>query len=183
MILLAQLLAVVAFVALALAILIVLRRSAKLLASTRDSQRLRRDVAELAGRIDQSLGGVAGQIDAVRRHSISAEDIAESISAARDAVTRYEVEAHALGGPAGTDELREGIAAELERAARALEMVDHGCAILASARAGSRELEAQTSIKRGYLNVLHAREAIARHAARSVALGKREQTSLFQRRA
>ena len=27
-----------------------------------------------------------------------------------------------------------------------------------------RELEAQTSIKRGYLNLLHAREAIARHA-------------------
>ena len=28
-----------------------------------------------------------------------------------------------------------------------------------------RELEAQTAIKRGYLNLLHAREAIARHAA------------------
>ena len=27
--------------------------------------------------------------------------------------------------------------------------------------------EAQTSIKRGYLNLIHAREAIARHAARA----------------
>ena len=31
-------------------------------------------------------------------------------------------------------------------------------------RGGARELEAQTSIKRGYLNLIHAREAIARQA-------------------
>ena len=44
-------------------------------------------------------------------------------------------------------------------------MVEHGCAILAVGSGRHRELEAQTAIKRGYLNVLHAREAIARHAA------------------
>ena len=41
-------------------------------------------------------------------------------------------------------------------------MVEHGANILASVRGGARELEAQTSIKRGYLNLIHAREAIAR---------------------
>ena len=41
-------------------------------------------------------------------------------------------------------------------------MVEHGATILAPVRRGGRELEAQTSIKRGYLNLLHAREAIAR---------------------
>ena len=46
-------------------------------------------------------------------------------------------------------------------------MVEHGAAILAQVRRGGRELEAQTSIKRGYLNLIHAREAIARHAARA----------------
>jgi hypothetical protein len=54
--------------------------------------------------------------------------------------------------------------AELERAQRALGMVEHGASILVMARRGPRELEAQTSIKRGYLNLIHAREAIARHA-------------------
>jgi len=49
-------------------------------------------------------------------------------------------------------------------------MVEHGATILASVRRGQRELEAQTSIKRGYLNLMHAREAIARHAARAEAL-------------
>jgi hypothetical protein len=53
---------------------------------------------------------------------------------------------------------------ELERAERALAMVEHGAAILAQVRRRGRELEAQTAIKRGYLNLLHAREAIARQA-------------------
>ena len=55
---------------------------------------------------------------------------------------------------------------DLGRAKRAIDMVEHGATILASVRRGQRELEAQTSIKRGYLNLIHAREAIARHAAR-----------------
>jgi hypothetical protein len=43
-------------------------------------------------------------------------------------------------------------------------MVDHGAKILAQVRRRGREVEAQTSIKRGYLNLIHAREAILRHA-------------------
>ena len=178
---LAELLAIAAFVALALAIIIVVRRGLRLIADTRDTQRFRRGVADLSSRIEQSLAGVGGRIDAVRRHTAGAEDIGENIAAARDAVAKYEVEARALRGPAGANEIRDAIVAELERAARALEMVDHGCSILASARIGSRGLEAETAIKRGYLNVLHAREAIARHAARTAALGKRQPTGLFDR--
>ena len=160
MIQLAELLAIAAAVALALAILIFIRRAAKVIAESRETQHFRIGVADLAARVDQSLGGVAGRIDAVRRKTAAAEDIAGNIAAARDAIV-----------------------AELERAARALEMVDHGRTILTAASVRGREIEAQTAIKRGYLNVIHAREAIARHAARSVALGKREQTGLFERRA
>jgi hypothetical protein len=46
-------------------------------------------------------------------------------------------------------------------------MVEHGANMLAASRRGSRQLEAQTSIKRGYLNLIHAREAIARQAIRA----------------
>ena len=62
------------------------------------------------------------------------------------------------------DDVRAALLFELERAGRALEMVAHGCELLATMRSGYRELEAQTAVKRGYLNALHAREAIARHA-------------------
>ncbi|HXG40826.1 MAG TPA: hypothetical protein VNJ28_07780, partial [Candidatus Limnocylindrales bacterium] len=74
------------------------------------------------------------------------------------------------------------IVAELERAGRALEMVEHGRSILASARRGGRELEAQTSIKRGYLNLLHAREAIRRHAAEARRLELEGPDREFRRR-
>ena len=77
-----------------------------------------------------------------------------------DAVRRKQV---------GPETITETVAA-LERAHRALEMVEHGTSILGAARRGSRELEAQTSIKRGYLNLLHAREALARHALEAQAL-------------
>ncbi|MGH2512091.1 MAG: hypothetical protein ACRDGQ_05340, partial [Candidatus Limnocylindrales bacterium] len=81
------------------------------------------------------------------------------------AVERYQQEATKLHGPVPAEEVRSALLGELERAGRALEMVSHGCELLAAARSGYHELEAQTAVKRGYLNALHAREAIARHAA------------------
>jgi hypothetical protein len=71
--------------------------------------------------------------------------------------------------PAGLGGVRDDIVAELERASRALDMVEHGRSIMASARVRGREIEAQTAVKRGYLNLLHAREAIVRHAGRAAA--------------
>ena len=88
----------------------------------------------------------------------------DTVAAATDADVRYTDEARGMRGPSSAMAIRSELVADLERAERALGMVEHGASILAAARRGSRELEAQTSIKRGYLNLLHAREAIARHA-------------------
>ena len=95
---------------------------------------------------------------------------AQQVLASIDAVEKYAEEGRALHPPADGGRIRDDIVAELERAKRALEMIDHGVSIQASARSGGREIEAQTAIKRGYLNVLHAREAIARHAADAATL-------------
>jgi hypothetical protein len=161
---LAILLPILAFVALGALAAIVLRRAGRVLAETRDADRFRRLVADLAARIETSLDGVSDRIDAVRRHQVTAEEIEANLSAATDAVRRYAEEARGFPSPSRLADVRSGFIDELDRAARALEMVEHGCAILASARVGGRELEAHTAIKRGYLNILHAREAIARHA-------------------
>lgn len=182
MLLLAQLLAIVALIALALAIAIFVRRAARLLAETREIDRFRRTVADLATRIEKSLDGVATRVDGVRRHSVAAAAVVANLEAASDAVARYAEEAQTLRGPEGAIEIRDGIVLELEHAARALQMVEHGCAILGAASVGGRELEAQTAIKRGYLNILHAREALARHAARAAELGGTERTRFFARR-
>jgi hypothetical protein len=156
---------IVAFVALVLIFTFVLRRTGRIVGLTREVERFRRSVDDLSGRIDTSLGGVIDRIDAVRRHQVPPDSIGDNLAAARDAVERYEQEASKLHGPVPADDVRAALLAELERAGRALEMVAHGCDLLSATRSGYRELEAQTAVKRGYLNALHAREAIARHAA------------------
>jgi hypothetical protein len=177
------LLPIMAFIALAAGLIVVFRGTARIAARTREINRFRGAVSDLAARVDHSLGSAAGQIDAVRHHQAGPELISQTVVDATEAFERYGDEARALKGPRRAQAIRDDLVAELERASRALGMVEHGANMLASSRRGSRNLEAQTSIKRGYLNVLHAREAIARHAVRSVALGKREQTGLFERRA
>jgi hypothetical protein len=159
------LLPVAAFVALALGVFTVLRRAGRIVARTREVEHFRSAVRDLTTRIDQSLEGAVGRIDAVRRGQLAADAIPPTIEAATDAVERYTDEARALKGPSAAAEIREAIVEELERAGRALGMVEHGAKILAQARRRGREIEAQTAVKRGYLNLVHAREAIVRHAA------------------
>ncbi|HEV8696269.1 MAG TPA: hypothetical protein VGQ89_01140 [Candidatus Limnocylindrales bacterium] len=159
------LLPITAFLALAIGFAIVLRRAGRIVARTREIEGFRSSVRDLTTRIDQSLEGAAGRIDAVRRGQLGADTIGPTIEAATDAVTRYTEEARALKGPAVAAEVRDALVDDLERAERALGMVNHGAGIVAQVRRRGRELEAQTSIKRGYLNLIHAREAIVRHAA------------------
>jgi len=177
-----QALGVAVAVAFALALWIVLRRAGRLVAETRRIDSFRHAIEDLALRAGTSIDGVTARIDAVRRQTLPPEALAENLTAATDAVERYAEEAESLRGPRGSTDIRDPIVAELRRAGRAIEMVEHGRSILTSARVGGRELEAQTSIKRGYLNLIHAREAIARHAARAVDLEVSEDVRWFQRR-
>jgi hypothetical protein len=161
------LLPLAAFIALAAASVIILRRAGRLIASQREIQSFRSAVRDLNERIGLSLDGAAQRIDGVRRQQLSAEGLGDTVAATGDAVTRYADEARALRGPPEAEAIARDIVSDLDRAKRAIDMVEHGATILASVRRGGRELEAQTSIKRGYLNLIHAREAIARHAARA----------------
>jgi hypothetical protein len=161
---LAVLLPIAAFIALAAGLAVVLRGTGRIVARTRELEQFRSGVRDLAARVDASLEGAAGQIDAVRRRQVGPETIGDTIDAAADAIGRYADEANALRGPRKAQRIRSDLVAELERARRALEMVEHGTSIMILARRGPRELEAQTSIKRGYLNLIHAREAFAQHA-------------------
>jgi hypothetical protein len=160
----ALLLSTVAFVALALAVAIFTRRASRVLGETREAESFRRAIADLAQRAERSLAGVSERIDALRRHQIVPPEIGPNLSAALDAGTRYRDEARGLRSPEAFAAVQAAIVEELERAQRALELVAHGCEVLGEGRPRGHELEAQTSIKRGYLNILHARESLARHA-------------------
>jgi hypothetical protein len=160
----------------------VLRRAGRFLAQTRDVERFRRQVGDLGHRVEVSLGEVSSRVDAVRRGSLSADALGDDLAASLEAVALYAGEAKALRPPTAGKPIRDEIVSELERIARALEMIEHGRSIQTSARSGGREMEAQTSIKRGYLNVLHAREAIARQAQAAAELSIGDAGERFERR-
>jgi hypothetical protein len=171
-----------AFFVLLILFALVLRRAGRFVAATRDTERFRRQVGDLAARVESSLGEVSVRIDAVRRGQLGADQLGDDVKASLDAVSRYADEARGFRPPERGIEIRDEIVAELERSARALEMIEHGRAIQASARSGGREVEAQTAIKRGYLNVLHAREAIAHQAQEAAAISPADGRRRYQRR-
>jgi hypothetical protein len=170
------LLPIFAFVALAAGLVVVFRGTGRIVARTREVESFRSAIRDLTGRVDASLTGAAGRIDLVRHHALEPTALGDTLSAASDAVGQYLEEAKALHAPKNGTSIREDLVLALERAGRALSTVEHGANILASVRGGTRELEAQTSIKRGYLNLIHAREAISRQAVRADELTQPDHT-------
>lgn len=167
----AVLLPVMGFIALTAGLIVVFRGTARIAARTRELHQFRGRVKDLATRVDEALESAAGRIDAVRHHQAGPELISDTVVQTTEDLERYGDEARALKAPRRAQIIRDDLIADLDRASRALGMVEHGVNMLASSRRGSRDLEAQTSIKRGYLNLIHAREAIARHAGRADDLG------------
>ena len=141
-----NLLPIAAFIALAAGLAVVLRGTGRIVARTREVELFRGSVKDLAARVDASLGGAAGQIDAVRRRQVGPDTIVDTIDAAKDAVARYIEEAKAIRGPRKAQRIRSDLVAELERSQRALEMVEHGTSIMVNvparpARAGGPDLD------------------------------------------
>ncbi len=81
-----NLLPIAAFIALAAGLAVVLRGTGRIVARTREVELFRGAVKDLAARVDASLGGAAGQIDAVRRRQVGPDTIVDTIEAAKDAV-------------------------------------------------------------------------------------------------
>lgn len=145
-------------IALAVPIALVLWRVLVVGGDLRREAQLGRLAMDIAHRTDLSLEELSAVVDQLRRHKAEPEASAESIHAALDALQRYAQEAAvvdkhvaARGG--------DGLQAEIDRAQRAVALIEHGRQLLI--RGGSVGLaEGETSVKRGYLNLLHARDAI-----------------------
>ena len=152
------------FVALVVAFAYVLRRAAVVVAVTREDEVFRRDGAALADRAVAAITPGAEQIDRVRRRTDSPARLGEMLPKLIEDLDALRVEAGELAPPAALAPAAARLAEEIERASRAVDTVRHGCVLLGVEAGRPRELEGETSIKRGYLNLLHAREALASHA-------------------
>jgi hypothetical protein len=155
----------VLFAALAIAFFSILARAGRVVADTRVEDAFRRDAAALADRVIDHLGEAAAKIDRVRRRLDPPALLDEILPPVLEALEGLRAEADDLQPPPGLLPLRERLTEELERASRATETVRHGGVLLGYTSGRPRELEGETSIKRGYLNLLHAREALQELAA------------------
>ena len=145
------------FVVLLFVFAVLLRRIGLVVNETRETATFRRSVRDLATRIDFTLGSIIAKIDALRRQQMEADALVEPLDVTLEALLAYEEGGRASAAlrPGGHRSGPGGIhLGALDRADRALQMVEHGCAILAGPNQGQRFTEAQTAIKRGYLNVL-----------------------------
>lgn len=150
----------VAFVALVVAFFAVLRRAGRVVADTRVEDTFRRDGATLADRASVTIAAAAGRIDRVRRRQDAPAALDDVIPGAILGLEGLHEETVHLVPPPALTALHDRLAEELDRAIRAVQTVEHGTRQLAALAGRPREQEAETSIKRGYLNLLHAREAL-----------------------
>ena len=126
---------------------------------------LRRDAAygraalDIARRVDVSLTELGELIDELRRRKADPEASIDSLRAAAEALRHYTREAEqvdrhtllAVGSPT--------FASEIERAQRAVDLIEHGRTLMLDPKEEGHA-EGETAVKRGYLNLLHAREAV-----------------------
>jgi hypothetical protein len=115
--------------------------------------------AETARRAEMQLADLLVVVDEMRRRRIAPAETAPALSACWTELGRHVAEATALAKGGQWASSATALVGDLERAQRAIELVAHGGQLLSDPR-GSDYGEGETSVKRGYVNLVHAREAI-----------------------
>jgi hypothetical protein len=157
--------ALLAFIAIAGLVAYVALRTRAVGRETRESQALRAAATSLAGRVDATLAAVLASVDEVRRHRAPAADALPEVGAAITTVDAYAEEVGNLRVPVAAARVRDNLLADLARAERALDRIQHGCRELAGVSARVGDADEQATVRRGYLELQHAREAFATHVA------------------
>jgi hypothetical protein len=132
--------------------------------------------AEMARRSETLLGELLVVVDEMRRRQIAPQDAEPKMAAAQDALGRYIQDATALSRSGAWATTAAALAADMERAQRAIDLVAHGGELLADV-SGISWGEGETSVKRGYLNLVHAREAIRERRETIVQVSQADRSS------
>ena len=145
------------------------RRMSSLIARTRALETFQASVAELDGALGTAIDPLVAQLDEIRRRAGDPTSLAKGLDAIQAELRSLVRRGRALRPPKLLADEAEALLAELDRASRAADLVEHGLDALLAHR-GRRELEAQTSLKRAALNLRNARGAAAAIARRVAAV-------------
>jgi hypothetical protein len=138
-------------------------RMSTLTTRTRDLEDFQAAVDSLDLRFGAVAQPVLRSLDEARRHAGDPAGLPELVGAAQMVIEELTSETMALAAPEGLAPVVTAMTGDLERASRAVMLVEHGLGMMTNTSIG-RDLEAQTSLKRGALNLRHAREAFAERA-------------------
>lgn len=161
-------LSLVLFVALTVAFVGFVRRAGALVAVIRDHERFQAQVADLDARTASAIEPLLSLLEDVRHRRVHAEPVVDRLQGVSDIVRTAADEASRLRTPSSLRDVPPSLAEAYTKAERALRLVEHGVVGLVGTRGGPRELEAQTSLKRGALALRNARAdalAIAQRVA------------------
>jgi hypothetical protein len=152
----------VVFFALGVPIVLLLWRIFVVGGQIRREAQIGRNALDIARRADISISELAVVVDDLRRRKAGPDAVAGRLQTSADALKRYAQEAEAVDKRLATSG-GAGLRVEIERAERAVELISHGRTLMADP-SGFGASEGETSVKRGYLNLLHARDAIKERA-------------------
>ena len=150
-------------VVLGLLFVLTLRRMSGLVARTRALEGFQVAVESLDRRFTGVVEPLVRALDETRRHAGDPNALAEQVTVAQAVIDELRSEVRGLAAPAQLAAVPPALAGDLDRAARAASYVEHGLASMAHASIG-RDLEAQTALKRGTLNLRHSQEAFSNRA-------------------
>jgi hypothetical protein len=125
-------------------------------AAKRSAQSLR-SASDVAHRSELRIGQLAADLDGLRRHGLEPESAAEILASGTADLSSLTAEARSARDRTNQPAVAV-LVDDLERAIRSLELIDHGRQLMIGGDPGGGE--GRTSVKRGYLSLLHVREAI-----------------------
>jgi len=123
----------------------------------KELERYRSELTERTSRIDAVLGGLADDIDALRRRDLDVEDAMERLSSAEDELDAVAEELRDMLAPEELHPLHVEYEANLERALRGIVTAERGCGITRLPHRPPDDEEPFTYWKRGHANILNAR--------------------------
>jgi hypothetical protein len=136
-------------------------RRRKVFGQGRELDQYRHELSERTHRIDQRLGQVADDIEALRRRALDPDEVVVRLGEHEESL---DVEADGLlemMAPEDLHGLHMEYEANLERSLRGILVVERGCAITRLPHRPPEDEEPYTYYKRGAGNVTHARMRMA----------------------
>jgi hypothetical protein len=141
------------------------QRASRALARVRALAAFERETVGLSSRVGSIVDQFIGRMDAVRRRQIDVGEIRAELAVVHGEVASAREAIETWRTPDAFTDARAALAEDLDRLARALEMIDFGVELTVGGDRRQREMESQTAAKRGYLALKHSRDSFAEHVA------------------